>query len=279
MTIGELLAYGRERLLAAHIDNSMNEARYLLEAVLKTDRNYLFMHRQETVEDIRCAQYKNWLEKRSTHYPMQYIIGEQPFMGYTFFVNENVLIPRQDTEVLVEEAAKHLSSGMEALDLCCGSGCIGLSLCMLTGAAVTLADISEGAIAVSRENMRRLELSAKIVCSDLFEAIEKKYDMIVSNPPYIRSDVIPTLMEEVREYEPILALDGREDGLYFYRRIADEARKFLNEDGYLLFEIGYDQGDDLRQILVDAGYSEIQVLKDLAGLDRVVKARYLHRQK
>lgn len=274
MTITQLLQYAREQLENANILNSMNEARYMLEALLKVDRNYLFMHGPETVEDVRCEQYRQWVKKRSTHYPMQYIIGEQPFMDFTFYVDENVLIPRQDTEVLVEEAVKYLSQDMQVLDLCCGSGCIGLSLGRLTGAHVTLADISEGAIAVTKRNAQRLGLQAGIILSDLFEKIEQKYDMIVSNPPYIRSDVIPSLMEEVREYEPMLALDGREDGLYFYRRIVDEARKFLNEDGYLLFEIGYDQGDDLREILVGAGYSEIQVLKDLAGLDRVVTARY-----
>ncbi len=274
MTITQLLQYGREQLENANIPNSMNEARYMLEALLKVDRNYLFMHGPETVEDVRCEQYRQWVKKRSTHYPMQYIIGEQPFMDFTFYVDENVLIPRQDTEILVEEAVKYLSQDMQVLDLCCGSGCIGLSLGRLTGAHVTLADVSEGAIAVTKRNAQKLGLQVKIILSDLFEKIEQKYDMIVSNPPYIRSDVIPSLMEEVREYEPMLALDGREDGLYFYRRIVDEARKFLNEDGYLLFEIGYDQGDDLREILVGAGYSEIQVLKDLAGLDRVVTARY-----
>lgn len=279
MTIDELLIYGRETLQDAGIDNCMHEARYLLESLLRADRNYIFMHGQDTVADAQYEQYQVWIKRRATHYPMQYIIGEQPFMDFIFYVDENVLIPRQDTEVLVEEAMKHLSSGMQVLDLCCGSGCIGLSLCKLTGVHVTLADISEGALSVTMRNVRKLSLEecpqVQVVQSDLFDRLTGKYDMILSNPPYIRSDVIPTLMEEVREYEPMLALDGREDGLYFYRRIADEARKFLNEEGYLLFEIGYDQGDDLREILVGAGYSEIQVLKDLAGLDRVVKARYM----
>lgn len=274
MTITQLLTFGREQLEKADIENGTNEARYLLEALLGTDRNFLFMHGQETVPAPECDRYKAWVKKRCTHYPMQYITGEQPFMGFSFSVDENVLIPRQDTEVLVEEALRYLTPGMQVLDLGCGSGCIGLSLCGLSGADVTLADVSEGAIAVAKRNAKRLGMQVSIICSDLFGKISQKYDMIVSNPPYIRSDVIPTLMEEVRDYEPALALDGRADGLYFYRRIADEARMFLNEDGYLLFEIGYDQGDDLRKILVDTGFDEIRVKKDLAGLDRVVTARY-----
>ena len=275
MTIDELLIYGRQALQSAGIDNAVNEAKYLLEALLHVDRSFLFMHGSDLVAEDTHRQYKAWITKRSTHYPMQYIIGEQPFMDFTFYVDENVLIPRQDTETLVEEAVKYLASDMTVLDLCCGSGCIGLSLAKMTGANVTLADVSEGALAVTRRNAKRLGLQlAEVVHSDLFDNIRKRYDMIVSNPPYIRTDVIPTLMEEVREYEPMLALDGRSDGLYFYRKIADEARKFLNEEGYLLFEIGYDQGDDLRKILVDAGYDKIEVLKDLAGHNRVVKARY-----
>lgn len=295
MTINELLEYGKTKLTEAGIENGRNEAGYLLEALLHAERTYLFLHGAEVVKPEVAERYQAWIVRRCTHYPMQYILGEQPFMGFTFYVNEHVLIPRQDTEVLVEEAEKRLISGMQVLDLCCGSGCIGLSLARRKGVNVTLTDISEGALTVTAENARRLGFTPAgtvmaddegsavspdsgtqqvgILQSDLFDKVTGCYDMIVSNPPYIRTDVIPTLMEEVREYEPVLALDGREDGLFFYRRIVKEAGSYLNENGYICFEIGYDQGEDLRQILVDARYRDIQIVKDLAGLDRVVLAR------
>lgn len=279
MTIQECIRYGQNRLMAAGIENASNEARYLLEDTLSVDRSYLFVHDRDEVSDEHAAQYRNWIERRCAHEPMQYITGWQEFMGLPFYVNEHVLIPRQDTEVLVEEAMKRLMPGMQVLDLCCGSGCIGISLVKLSCVEAVLADISTDALKVAAKNAQKLleRSQPKIIQTDLFSEIAGRFDMIVSNPPYIRSDVIATLMEEVKEYEPVLALDGREDGLYFYREIAGQAGGYLRDGGYLLFEIGYDQGDDLRKILVEEGYEEIQIIKDLAGLDRVAIARYSSR--
>ena len=279
MTIQECIRYGQNRLMAAGIENASNEARYLLEDTLSVDRSYLFVHDRDEVSDEHVAQYRNWIERRCAHEPMQYITGWQEFMGLPFYVNEHVLIPRQDTEVLVEEAMKRLMPGMQVLDLCCGSGCIGISLVKLSCVEAVLADISTDALKVAAKNAQKLleRSQPKIIQTDLFSEIAGRFDMIVSNPPYIRSDVIATLMEEVKEYEPVLALDGREVGLYFYREIAGQAGGYLRDGGYLLFEIGYDQGDDLRKILVEEGYEEIQIIKDLAGLDRVAIARYSSR--
>lgn len=306
MSVQDLLYYGKARLRKAGIENGANEAEYFLCHLLHVNRTWVFLHGDAPVPAENEAQYRLWIDKRCTHYPMQYILGEQPFMEFSFYVNEHVLIPRQDTEILVEQAIKRLKPHMHVLDLCCGSGCIGLSLAKLSGVHVTLADISEEAIEVAEKNAVRLGLTVeesvrepgmagqdgkkepelmsednaghasncvRLLVSDIFERIEGHYDMIVSNPPYIRSDVIPTLMEEVRDFEPALALDGGGDGLDFYRRIVKEAGSYLNEDGYICFEIGYDQGNDLRQILVAARYGDIEVVKDLAGLNRVVLAR------
>ncbi len=273
MTVRDLLTWGIKTLNEAKIEYPETDARFLLEAILDVNRSYFLLHWDEEVEGTKDLQYREWIMKRSTHYPLQYILGKQSFMEFDFYVNEHVLIPRQDTEVLVEEALKVVSSDMSVLDMCCGSGCIGLSVHKMSGASVTLADISKEALEVTNINVKRLHGDVTILESDLFTNIEGNFDMILSNPPYIRSDVIPTLMDDVKNYEPMLALDGKEDGLYFYRRIADEARMYLNEKGYLFFEIGYDQGEDLRKILVDLQYEDIQVIKDLAGLDRVVKAR------
>lgn len=204
-------------------------------------------------------------------------------MGLTFIVNEHVLIPRQDTEVLVEEVMRYLHDGMRILDMCTGSGCILLSLLRYsndcTGVGI---DISGDALRVARENAERIlgvqaveQSRITLLQGDLFEALEKsdagnKFDIIVSNPPYIKTDVIDSLMPEVREHEPRLALDGREDGLFFYREIITRAGSFLAGGGMLFLEIGYDQGEEVRLLMEKAGYTDIEVIKDYAGLDRVV---------
>ncbi len=277
MCVQEMLDYGKQRLLESGIENAANESVYFMESLLHVNRTWIFLHGKARMKEADVIQYKEWIDMRCTHYPMQYILGEQPFMDFTFYVNEHVLIPRQDTEILVEQAIKRLKPGRNVLDICCGSGCIGLSLAKLSGVYVTLSDISGEAMEVVRENVKRLGLQStdkvNLVCSDLFDCIEGRFDMIISNPPYIKSNVIPTLMQEVRDYEPVLALDGGRDGLNFYKRIINEAGSYLNENGYLCFEIGYDQGQDLRQIFVDACYSDIEIVKDLAGLDRVAIGR------
>ena len=212
------------------------------------------------------------LEKRSAHIPLQQIIGRQSFMGLDFYVDENVLIPRQDTELLVEEALQELHDGMRILDMCTGSGCILLSLLKYSNDCEGIgADISEEALKVAERTRVQLGLeNAAFIRSDLFEAVEGKFDLLVSNPPYICSDVIDTLMPEVREHEPRQALDGSADGLHFYRRILADCRAYLKPGGMLLFEIGYDQGEAVKRLMEENGFLEVEVKKDYGGLDRVV---------
>ena len=195
-------------------------------------------------------------------------------MGYPY-VDEHVLIPRQDTETLAEEALKVLKPGMQVLDLCTGSGCILISLMkMCEGLYGTGSDISEEALEVARKNACRLEVNATFIRSSLFEHISGRYDLIVSNPPYIRTSVIQELQEEVRLHDPFIALDGKEDGLYFYREIIKAGGGYLKPGGYLMFEIGYDQGTEVASLMEKHGYRNIMVKKDLAGLDRVVSGMY-----
>ena len=202
-------------------------------------------------------------------------------MGLTFHVDQNVLIPRQDTEILVEEVMRRLHDGMRILDLCTGSGCILLSLLHYSNGCTGVgADLSGSALQTARENEGRVPgTNVTWIQSDLFENIDtaERFDVIVSNPPYIRTDVIDSLMPEVKDYEPYPALDGKEDGLYFYREIIAQAGAYLNPEGMLFFEIGYDQGEAVRRLMEEAGYRELEVVKDYAGLDRVVFGEYVRR--
>ncbi len=263
--------------MGASIEEAALDARLLLEYVCETDRNTLLAHGEREVSEKEYARYGDLLAKRAGHVPLQHLTGEQDFMGLTFIVNDKVLVPRQDTEVLVEEALRNLHDGMRILDMCTGSGCILLSLLQYSNDCVGVgADLSAEALAVAEENYRRLreqrpEITASFVKSDLFANLPKgeRYEMIIANPPYIRTDVIDTLMPEVREHEPLMALDGREDGLYFYRKITHQAGKYLTRGGMLFYEIGYDQAEDVCKIMEGEGYREIEVVKDFAGLDRV----------
>lgn len=277
-TIRDLLKSGIGTLKNAHVDNSEYDARALMEYALNCDRNYILLHMNDTVEDEKKVLYGTYIDKRSTHYPLQYIIGSSWFMNYEFMVNESVLIPRQDTEILVEEVIKYIKPDYNILDMCTGSGCIGISIYKeacercINNVKVTLADISCQAINVAQKNASKLEADVDIIETDIYSNIEAKYNVIVSNPPYIKSQVIPTLMEEVKNYEPMMALDGLEDGLHFYRIIINNARRYLYEQGYVFLEIGCDQAADIREIFVDNQFEDIKVIKDLAGLDRVVYA-------
>ena len=217
--------------------------------------------------------------------PLQHITGEQDFMGLTFEVNGHVLVPRQDTEILVEEAMRFLHDGMDVLDMCTGSGCILLSLLHYSNGCRGLGvDISQEALAVAERNRLRLQkkeeaegraaenagMSCRFLQSDLFEKVNGKFDLIVSNPPYIPTEAIQGLMEEVRLHEPLGALDGKEDGLYFYREITPKAGEYLRGGGYLFFEIGCGQAGAVSKIMEEEGYRDIAVVKDYAGLARVV---------
>ena len=270
MTLSGLLREGREALQAAGIPEWDLDAWYLLEYAAHCTKNEYFLRPEKEVLPQEKQLYRTLIRKRSAPIPLQYLTGSQEFMGLSFFVDENVLIPRQDTEILVEEALRALGSGMRVLDVCTGSGCILLSLLKLcAGLEGTGTDLSEKALQVAGENARRLGVEASFVQGDLFEPVSGKYDCIVSNPPYIASREVDALMEEVRDHEPRMALDGGEDGLYFYRKIAVQSPKYLNDRGRIFLEIGFDQGEAVAGLLAPA-FDEVRIVQDLAGLDRVV---------
>ena len=274
MTYKQAEQKGEQLLETAGIIDAKIDAWLLLEMVAKIDRSFYFTHINEEVDPEVLTEYERVVEKRAEHVPLQYITGEQEFMGMTFKVNSNVLIPRQDTETLVEEALKVIEPQMEVLDLCTGSGCILLSI--LKNALTvkgTGSDISKQALLVAKENARLHDLEAEWVRGNLFDNVNGQYDVIVSNPPYIVQTEIPMLMPEVAQFEPMEALDGGPDGLNFYRKITQEAPQYLKENGYLFFEIGYDQGAAVQQLMTTAGFSDVTVIKDLAGNDRVVKGQ------
>lgn len=275
MKYQELYDLGVAMLAGAGIEEAALDARLLLEEVCGTDRGYLIVHGDEPVTDWQKESYVNDINLRKQHIPLQQIIGYQEFMGLKFTVTPDVLIPRQDTEILVEEVMRFLHDRMHILDMCTGSGCILLSLLHYSNDCVGVGcDISKEALAVAENNAKALGLKGTWIQSDLFENIEGRFEIIVSNPPYIPTGVIATLMEEVRSHEPIMALDGREDGLYFYRKIIDEAGSYLYPGGMLFFEIGCEQAAEVKALMEKAAYQEVTVCKDLAGLDRVVYGVY-----
>lgn len=284
LTLTQLYKEGAKKLKDAGIGDAALDAWYLLEYVTGISKAMYYADSEKEVSPESAQKYMAYIEDRSEHTPLQHITGEQEFMGYSFLVNEHVLIPRQDTEVLVEEAMKVIRPGMRILDMCTGSGCILLSIlkmekerCYISDLEGTGADISGDALKVAEKNRERLVVDATFLQSDLFENIsgEETYDVIVSNPPYIQTSVIEGLEEEVRLHDPYIALDGKEDGLFFYRKIIEDAKKYLKPQGWLLFEIGYDQAEAVSQLMEVAGYEQIIVKKDLAGLDRVVSGRLL----
>ncbi|MCF2682144.1 peptide chain release factor N(5)-glutamine methyltransferase [Faecalicatena contorta] len=274
-TLQQIYKEGIKRLREAGIKEAELDAWYLLEFITGTTKASYYGEPAKEVDGEKALEYLELIRIRSTRVPLQHITGEQEFMGYSFQVNDHVLIPRQDTETLVEEALKISYTGMKVLDMCTGSGCILLSMVkMKPGIEGTGCDISEEALRVAEANRKRLEVRAKFIQSDLFEHIEDTYDMIVSNPPYIRTDVIAELQDEVRLHDPWIALDGKEDGLFFYRKIVCESGRYLKKGGTLLFEIGHDQGKAVSELMKAEGYSDVKVKKDLAGLDRVVIGMY-----
>ena len=271
MTYKETIDLGIRILELAGIEEAENDAWLLLSKECKMNRTAYYMHMKDEILPEQLNEYKGLIKKRAERVPLQYITGEQEFMGITFHVNSNVLIPRQDTETLVEEAIKLVEPGMSILDMCTGSGCIIISILKkCSGIQGTGSDISKQALNVAKENAKLNNVAVDFERSDMFENLSDKYDMIVSNPPYIKSDVVPTLMPEVCEFEPLDALDGHEDGLYFYRKIIKECKSFLKEDGKILFEIGNDQGQAVSDMLTYAGFRNVGVIKDLAHNDRVV---------
>lgn len=263
------------------IADAVTDAWLLSEFCLGITKQKYYMNMQREISERECEAYMQLVEQRKSHIPLQHIIGYQEFMGLSFIVNENVLIPRQDTELLVEKAIslvekikmKRGKNGkIKVLDMCTGSGCIAISMAKLCGnTEITAVDISEKALEVARENAERNHVDIRLQQSDLFEKINGEYDLILSNPPYIPTEVIKTLEKEVKEHEPMNALDGDKDGLAFYRRISQEAFAYLAKDGYLVCEIGHDQGNSVS-LLLRKKASYVRVYKDLAENDRVVIA-------
>lgn len=277
MTLREALKWGQEQLTAAGIEEAALDAWYLLETVTGIDRAAYYAAPEKRMPAEAEENYCKLINKRSRRIPLQHITGKQEFMGLDFAVNEHVLVPRQDTECLVELVEQKLKKipSPALLDVCTGSGCILISLMKRLGLTDgTGTDISEAALAVAEQNAGFHRVPAKFIKSDLFEQVEGQFDVIVSNPPYIRTDEIEKLEHEVRLYDPFIALDGKEDGLFFYRKIISRCSGHLKEGGCLYFEIGYDQGRAVSELMHRHGFERVEVMKDLSGLDRVVSGVY-----
>lgn len=281
MTVEDLLNLGTKTLLEVNIDTARLEAQLLLAKVLKKTKLYLMIHNDEKVSKESKDEFLKLLEKRREKMPIKYILGEGDFMGLDFYLEEGVLIPRSDTEVLVEEVLSKIpeESCMKVCDLCSGSGAIGISLAYYRkNIEVDCIDYYDIPEKVTKINIKKNNLQDRVhfIKSDLLDEVIKekiKYDILVSNPPYIKEKEINELMSDVKDYEPRTALSGGEDGLVFYRRIVQDSLKVLKKNGILAFEIGCDQGDEVKELMESKGYKEVKVIKDLAGLNRVVTGR------
>ena len=272
MTYSELMADGVRQLTDAGFSEARTDVRILLFHACGLDFMSFLRDGDLQAQAEQEEYFRGMLARRMNHEPVQYIIGEQEFCGLRFLVQTGVLIPRPETELLAE-AVFTTAKGKRVLDLCTGSGCIAVTVAKLGAPVFTAAsDYSAEALAVAKKNAELQDVPVTFFHGDLFENVEGTYDIIVSNPPYIKSKVVEELMPEVKDFEPRMALDGTEDGLLFYRRIVAEAKVFLNPGGRLMFEIGHDQGEEVSGLLYDAGYEEIEVKKDYAGLDRMVFA-------
>ena len=295
LLVKEMLTMGEKQLMDSDIADATRDCKILYCYMMDIPFSKIILEYQNMLQDRLCEKYFELIDRRSSGEPVQYIMESQEFMGFEFIVNENVLIPRQDTETLVEDALEIINTGTlrgedmdvkrkewDILDLCTGSGAIGVSLARIANKVnVTCSDISEGAIKVAKENAQKhgVAKSVKFEQGDLFKPFSKhfrkqKFDMIISNPPYIKSSVIPTLQKEVCEHEPLSALDGGESGLDFHERIVSGVGGHLRKGGVLLLEIGHDQGEAVSGLLSRNGdFTSIRVLKDLANRDRIVFAK------
>ena len=275
MNIKEAIDFGKKYLIEANIGESTLKVRMLLSKILEIEKEYLIIHDNKKLTKTQEIEYKQYLVRLSDKEPIQYIINNQEFMKLNFFVDENVLIPQPDTEILVEKVldiANKMNRKLKILDLCTGSGAIGISIGKyLEEVEVYASDISKEALKIAIKNANQNNVKINFIESDLFENIKDiKFDIIVSNPPYIQTNIIETLEDEVKK-EPFIALDGGVDGLDFYKKISKNAKKYLNENGFLALEIGYDQKDEVIDIINKQGnYSNTYCKKDLGGNDRVI---------
>ncbi|MBZ2174940.1 peptide chain release factor N(5)-glutamine methyltransferase [Schnuerera sp. xch1] len=279
MEINQLLKKGANMIKGRQYGNPVLEATLLLGELLNVDNTHIYTHGKEEVSQVIVDKFLELMEKRSKGYPIQYIINKKEFMGLDFYVEEGVLIPRSDTEILVEYVLSYIEENhnnqpINILDIGIGSGAIGLSIAYYKrNVNVYGTDISDVSLKVANINKNRYNLDNVILMeSNLFEGIneENRFHIIASNPPYIPKNDIETLQREVKDYEPMKALDGGKDGLDFYRRIIPDSKRYLIEKGLLIFEIGYDQGQQIKSMMTDEGFKDIKILKDLQGLDRVV---------
>ena len=274
MTHRQNLDAAVSKLLEAGILEASNDAGIIFEEAFQMNRTSYLIRANEEADESLVPAFNEMINRRAAHEPLQYILGKAYFMGLEFMVSPDVLIPRFDTEILVEKALKHIKSDMKVLDVCTGSGCIAVSVAKLSGADVTAVDISEAALNMARKNAEHNGISnVTFVHSDMFSNVEGQYDVILSNPPYIRSEEVLKLMPEVLVHEPHLALDGHEDGLFFYEILARESGRFLKQSGMLIMEIGYDQAEDVSRLLENNNFTDICAIRDLAGLHRVVCGR------
>lgn len=275
MVIKELLKIGRDTIKDTEYTNGLNESRQILSFLLKVDNSYLYAYSDEEVSEKIAEEFIEMAQKRSEGYPLQYLLGSVEFMGLEYQTSENVLIPRTDTEFLVERIISENKSeiDLDILEIGVGSGIISLTLGNeFKDSKVTGVDISDYALKLANENKENLKIyNVSFIKSNLYENVVDKYDIIVSNPPYIPSDDIDGLQVEVAVHEPRIALDGGKDGLDFYREIIVNSTSYLKEKGKLYFEIGYNQGEDIKKLLIDNGFREVEIIIDFAGNDRVVR--------
>ncbi len=281
-TVVEALRWAAEYLSLHKVPDSYIDAQHLLAHVLVCERKTLFVNPERVLAAGEMERFQDFIQRRARREPVQYITGEVEFRGLLFRVNRDVLIPRPETELLVEEAINIVKGRyVTTLDLCTGSGCIAVSIAKeLACSRVYAVDVSDKAIAIAKDNAKRHGISDRItfLTGDLFEPIkplclEGKIDLIISNPPYVSRREMEGLQPEIKEYEPLHALYGGEDGLDFYRRIIHEAPNYLSPSGILIMEIGYGQADSVKGLLENEGvFSQVEVKKDLAGIDRIIKA-------
>ncbi len=277
LSLRELLYLGTEQLEANGVENAREDALELINMVKKVDKTDMLLYPDMKFSKAEAEEVKKLFAKRAERIPLQHILGKACFYGHEFYVNENVLIPRFDTEIIVDEVLKYIKNErrgetLRILDMCTGSGCIAISLAMENEKLECLGvDISPQALEIAKKNKKSLKAgNVDLIQSDLFSKVEGKFDIIVSNPPYIDKKELNDLSPEVAEYDPHLALFAEDGGLYFYRKIAKEAGAFLNVKGKIFFEIGYDQAEDVAGILSNEGYSDICLIKDYGGNDRVI---------
>lgn len=273
-TIWENCQTGARRLAENGIENADWESRALLCDQLNLSLGDFLIRKTDPMDEADAALFAQNIDRRCAHVPLQHILGKAYFYGLEFNVSPSVLIPRPETELLVEHALKALHAGMSVLDLCTGSGCIAITVStQCPGIKTDASDVSSEALEVAKRNADANDAPVNFIQSDLFEGISGQYDMILSNPPYISQAEMETLMPEVKDHDPHLALYGGIDGLDFYKKISANATDHLNPGGMLMMEIGAGQANDVSTLLRENDFTDIQIIQDLNGLDRIVTGR------